>query len=206
MTKPHTAKLFRRFLNECDDTGLMRIQYCYQLGSTFVHLSLMEDMIIRAMSMCDGIKVAKVLGPDVPKWEQLIHKTREVEGSTLGNMIQILSKHGILSDDLKYLRWVKEKRDIFVHRLFRGGEWPGELDADECQMMVRRLRYLEIVFERASPRIWPILARVNLMEITNFGSDGILAMNPGVFSDEEASPSDTPPTGEVSHTQSPGHC
>ena len=184
MTKPHTAKLFRQFLNEHDDTDLMRVQYCYQLGSTFVHLSMMEDMIIRAMSMCDGIKVAKVLGPDAPKWEQLIHKTKEIEGSTLGNMIQILSKHGILDEDLKSLRWVKEKRDLFVHRLFRGGEWLGDLDAAECQVMVRRLRYLEIVFERTSYRIWRILARARLLEITNLGSEGILANNPGFFSND----------------------
>ena len=187
MTRTHTAKLFRQFLNDCDETDLMRIQYCYQLGSTFVHLSMMEDMIIRAMSICDGIKIAKVLGPDVRKWQHLIHKTRVIEGSTLGSMIQILSKHGIRENDLKYLRWVKEKRDIFVHRLFRNGEWPGELDADECQVMVRRLRYLEIVFERASGRIFPILGRVGLMEITNLGADGILASNPGLFSDEEYS-------------------
>jgi hypothetical protein len=184
MTKRHTAKLFRQFLSERDDTDLMRIQYCYQLGSAFVHLSMMEDTLIRAMAVCDGIKVAKVLRTDASKWRQLTDKTKEIQSSTLGNMIQLLSKHDILDADLQYLRWVKEKRDIFVHRLFRGGEWPGELDPDECQMMVRRLRYLEIVFQRAAHRIWSILARANLMEMMDFGSDGSLVMNPGIFSDD----------------------
>jgi hypothetical protein len=148
MTKPYTAKQFRQFLSERDDTHLMRIQYCYQLGSTFVHLSMMEDTIIKAMSICNRIKVAKALGSDMPKWQQFVEKSRQIESSTLGNLVQILSRHGILDTDLNYLRWLKEKRDIFVHRLFRGGEWPGELDADECQVMIRRLRYLEIIFQQ----------------------------------------------------------
>jgi hypothetical protein len=50
----------------------MRFQYCYQLGSAFVHVSLMEDMIIDAMTICDGIKVANVFGSDAPKWKWLI--------------------------------------------------------------------------------------------------------------------------------------
>ena len=140
MTKLHTAKLFRQFVRERDDTDMMRIQYRYQLGSTFVHFLIMEDTIIHAMAICDGIKVAKVLRSDAPTWQQMADKTKGIQSSTLGNTIHLLSRHDILDADLRYLRWVKEKRDVFVHRLFREGEWPGELDPNECQMMVRRLR------------------------------------------------------------------
>jgi len=58
---------------------------------------------------------------------------------------------------------------------------PGELDAAECDVMVRRLRYLEILFDRASARIWKILARANLVLIDDLGDAGLLIINPEIF-------------------------
>jgi hypothetical protein len=46
--------------------------------------------------------------------------------------------------------------------------------------MVRRLRYLEIIYDRASAQVWKILARAKLIELEIF-EDGMLAINSGMF-------------------------
>jgi hypothetical protein len=51
----------RKFLSPKRDVDAMRIYYCYQLGSTFVSLGLMETRIVTAMMTCDRIKLAKVI-------------------------------------------------------------------------------------------------------------------------------------------------
>jgi len=155
--------------------------YCYQLGSTFIYLNRMEHSIINAIAMCNHIQVGKVLGPDIKKSDQIMGRLNVLHDSTLGSLIKILSRHLGDQTDLQYLRWLKDKRDFFVHRFFRQEEWPGELDAVECDVMVRRLRYLEILFDRASARIWKILARANLVLIDDLGDAGLLIINPEIF-------------------------
>ena len=66
MDKNIPAGKVRRFLSPKRNVDVMRIYYCYQLGSTFVSLGLLERRIITAMVMCDRIKLAKVIQNDVP--------------------------------------------------------------------------------------------------------------------------------------------
>src|SRR3954468_23875906 len=61
MRKALTGSAFRKFIAEQDESDMLRIQYCYQIGSTFVVLGLMESTVIDAMGVCDRIKVANVL-------------------------------------------------------------------------------------------------------------------------------------------------
>src|SRR5258708_36521680 len=122
MRRPITASAVRALMSAQEDLDVLRIHYCYQIGSTFVNLAMMEDTIIHAMSICDRIKVANLLGADASNWSQLlIEKTSKLQSSTLGNLISILSKHSIAPGDLEYLKWVKAKRDFFVHRFFHQG-------------------------------------------------------------------------------------
>ena len=179
-----SSKGFREFVQKLDDENSFRFHYCFAIGSTFVLLAKMEDAIIHSMSMCDRVKVKTVLGEDVTAWQRMLAKQTTLQNSTLGNLIAILSRHGIFDADLRYLRWLKEKRDIFIHRFFREGAWPGDLDQQECEAMIRRLRYLEIIFDRASSQVWKILARAGLIELEVF-SDGMLAINSGAFDDPE---------------------
>ena len=53
MREPTTAPAFRTFMAGAEDLDVLRIPYCYQIGSTFVSLALMEDTIIDAMWICD---------------------------------------------------------------------------------------------------------------------------------------------------------
>jgi hypothetical protein len=181
MRRDLSAAAFRRHIEELDDRDALATLYCYQIGSTFVHMNLMEDALIRAMSICDRVKVARAFGNDEPAWQRLLDKTQTLQNSTLGSLITLLSRHNIAETDLAYLRWLKGKRDLFVHRLFHDSSWPGELDRDELPFRCRRLLYLEIIFARASRRVWHIFARANLMEMTDLGSDGFLMMNLDVF-------------------------
>ena len=128
-----------------------------------------------------AFKLKNSLGTDVKKWDDLTRRLGRLRDSTLGNLIKILSRRVIYEEDLRYLRWLKVKRDFFIHRFFHRGEWPGELDSDDCDVMIRRLRYLEIVFCRASQRIWRIFARARLVLLHDLGESGMLMMNPDMF-------------------------
>ncbi len=180
---PLTASAIRKWIEGHSDLDIVRMHYCYQLGSTFVNLALMEDTIINAMLMCDGIKVAELLGSDAPAWQSVLKKRDKLRSSTLGNLITILAKHNIQNTDLEYLRWVKEKRDFFIHRFFDGHHWPGELDEEPLSIMCRRLLFLEVIFFRASHRIWKILENAGLLNCVDLGEDGVLMTNPDLFDD-----------------------
>jgi hypothetical protein len=181
----HTGEAFKSFIGRLNQTSLSRVHYCYQIGSTFIYLNRMEDSIISAIGMCDRIQVEKVMGADVKKWDDFTRRLGRLRDSTLGNLIKILSGHIICENDLRYLRWLKAKRDFFIHRFFHGGEWPGELNSDDCDVMVRRLRYLEIVFNRASQRIWKVFARARLVLLSDLGEAGMLMMNPDMFEESD---------------------
>lgn len=176
-----SAAAFREFLKQRDDLDALRVHYCYQIGSTFTSLALMEDTIINAMLMCNQIQVSSVLGPDLQKWEKFLEKQKYLQDSTLGNLISLLSRHGINADDLRYLRWLKNKRDFFVHRLFHKGRWPGELTTDDAEPLRRRLLYLEKIFVRAQNRIWDVFARAGLLHRIDLNEGGSLILNPDLF-------------------------
>ena len=96
-------------------------------------------------------------------------------------LIQILSKHGALPSDVVYLRWFKEKRDYFIQRFFHDHNWPGDLGDNDADHIIRRLRYLEMIFIRASARMGKILANADLLERVDLGADGSLLINHRFF-------------------------
>lgn len=184
MKKDMPARKVRKFLSPKRNIDVMRIYYCYQLGSTFASLGLMETRIVTAMLMCDRIKLAKIIQDDVLSWDKIAARHVQLSSSTLGNLLTILSKHNIAETDLSYLRWVVTKRNFFIHRFFETEAWPGELSEHGVRVMSRRLLYLERIFQRAENRIYRIFQRAGLVEITDLGEDGCLVMNVGALSNE----------------------
>jgi hypothetical protein len=184
MKKDIPVQKVRRFLSPKRNLDVMRVYYCYQIGSTFVNLGLMEMIIVTAMATCDRIRLAKMLHGDVPAWNHIVERHSKLRSSTLGNLIAIMSKHGIGGSDLAYLKWVKDKRDFFVHRFFHDEPWPGDLPEGAIRILCRQLLYLEHVFRRAGNRIHKILSRAGLVEYMDLGSDGALVMNVGSLSGE----------------------
>lgn len=176
----------RRFLSPKSNIDIMRIYYCYQLGSTFANLGLMESRIVTAMATCDRIKLTKVLQEDVPAWQDIVQRHSQLQSSTLGNLLAILSMHNIREVDLNYLKWVKKQRDFFVHRFFDNYAWPGDLSDSAIRKLCRRLRYLEYVFARAGRRIHKIFSRAGLVEYLDLGEDGALIMNVGALEGENS--------------------
>ena len=134
-----------------------------------------RDELLRPNQSCEPPRAGRI------DWQRLVNKTSALQSSTLGNLVSILSRHEISREDLTYLKWVKVKRDFFIHRFFHRGEWPGELEGGEIDAACRKLLYLEIIFRRASRRIWHIFARSNLITLHDLGSDGILMTNLGSF-------------------------
>jgi hypothetical protein len=51
--------------------------------------------------------------------------------------------------------------------------------------MTRRLIAIQHWLRRGQRRVWFIFARANLVVIKDLGENGILAMNPDLFEDEE---------------------
>jgi hypothetical protein len=180
------ASKVRRFLSPKRNIDVMRIYYCYQLGSTFTSLGLMERQFITAMMTCDRIRLAKVLQDDAPFWSSIAARHAHLQSSTIGNLLAILSKHGIVETDLAYLRWVKGKRDFFIHRYFEDEPWPGDLSEHGVRIMCRRLLYVDHIFRRAANRIYKIFQRAGLVEITDLGEDGYIVMNVGALSGDLA--------------------
>lgn len=167
----------RKFLTPKRNVDVLRVYYCYQVGSTFLNLGLLETTIVMAMASCDRIKVDKVFQEDAAAFKYIGERHAQLSSSTLGNLINILSKHGIDGSDLAYLRWVKEKRDFFVHRYCRIDPWPGDLHDHALRVLCRRLTYLELIFARAGNRIYRILGRAGLMHVQELGEDGYMVSN-----------------------------
>ncbi|WDR06682.1 hypothetical protein PSQ90_04260 [Devosia rhodophyticola] len=172
----------RRQIAHLSDLDLVRTRYCYQIGSTFVACALLEDSVISAMLMCDRLKVNTVLRQDISNWEQLLLKQKQLQDSTLGTLISLLAKHSITPSDLSYLRWLKSKRDRFIHRFFHTGNWPGDMSERDVDRLCRSLGALEIVFIRGSRKMMHILGRAGLMQIEVL-TEGVLAFNPDAFKD-----------------------
>jgi hypothetical protein len=109
--------------------------------------------------------------------EHIVERHAQLQSSTLGSLIAILAKHSVGSTDLAYLRWVKEKRDFFVHRFYHDEPWPGDLPDHTLRILCRRLLYLDHIFRRAGNRIWKIFARAGLMARIDLGENGAVIMN-----------------------------
>jgi hypothetical protein len=171
------VRKIRKFLSPKRNIDVVRIYYCYQIGSTYLQLGLMETTIISAMTMCDRIRLSKVLQDDAPAFQHIVERHAQLQSSTLGGLIAILSKHGIGETDLAYLKWVKDKRDFFVHRFCHDEPWPGDLPERALRIICRRLLYLDHIFRRAGNRIWRIFARAGLMARIDLGEDGAVIMN-----------------------------
>lgn len=157
-----------------------KFHYCLNMGFTFVSMAALEDRIINLMTMCNAVRVKSVLEADTEAWQLLLEKRGALEQSTLGSLVKILAAH-IAPSDLRYLQFIKTKRDDFVHRFFRHGEWPGDLDAKDCEWATRRLLAMNIIFGRAKERFVGILIRSGLLigePMSRRGADGMLLMNP----------------------------
>lgn len=168
---------FKSFVNAQDEISTERIIYCYQIGSTFVCLSSMEQNLIHAITMCDKIKL-KNKDPNMSMARLLLSKREHTLNSTMGNIIRLLQHNGISEKNLNYLRWLKRKRDFFIHRFFEKCPWPGELNAKQIEIQCRRLRYLEKIFLRGSERLWKILVEEKFLYCEDLGENGSLLFNP----------------------------
>jgi hypothetical protein len=173
VTRAALAKLIAKM----DEPSFARFLYCQHMSATFIAVHQLEHMIISAMLMCDSVQVGKLLREDVATWQKMLRKKDDLQRSTLGNLIGILERHSIDPVDIAYLRWVKDKRDYFIHRLFHGGGWPGDIDVESSRFMTRRLVAIEIWLSRAEKRIWHIFRRAGLVLIDDLGSSGLLITN-----------------------------
>lgn len=182
--------MFKATLNKDDlqtligsmsDIDVARFLYCQEMAGAYIAIGKFENMLISAMHMCDRVKVQKVLGPDQGWWARSLEKKALLEGSTLGSLIKILERHDVDKADIAYLRWIKDKRDYFVHRLFHGNAWPGELGEEDCQFMRRRLLAIQIWLERGERNIWLIFERAGFVELDRLTDGSLLAMNAGVY-------------------------
>jgi hypothetical protein len=131
--------------------------------------------------MCDRVKLELKLGSDADRWNRSTAKRSALQGSTLGSLIKILERHDIASADIDYLKWIKGKRDYFVHRMFHDDVWPGDLDVEGCRQMVRRLLAIQLWLSRAERNLWLIFERAGFVQLDRLGDGGLLATNMGIY-------------------------
>jgi hypothetical protein len=168
-------------LESMNEEDFARFLYCQHMAATFLAVSKFEDSLVRAMQLCDRVKIKNALRDDLSLWDQALLKQEILRGSTLGLLINMLESHKVDSKDVGYLRWLKDKRDYFVHRLFHKGEWPGDLDIEDCRRMSRSLLAIQKWLNRGERQIWLIFERADFVELTHFDDGSILAMNLGVY-------------------------
>lgn len=178
MFRPDLSKeQLLEIVGDMSEDDVARFLYCQEMAGTYLAVGKFEDMLISAMQMCDRLKVQHRLGADADRWERFVAKRAMLQGSTLGSLIKVLEKHGIATDDIRYLKWIKDKRDYFVHRLFHEGAWPGDLDGEDCRFMSRRLLSIQLWLSRAERRIWIIFERAGLLTLDRLEDGGFLAAN-----------------------------
>ncbi len=163
------------------ELDLARFFYCQEMAGTYIAVGMFESMLISAMHMCDRVKLQKALGVDKDNWQNSLEKRAVLEGSTLGSLIKILERHDVTPADISYLKWIKDKRDYFVHRLFHDHAWPGDLDEEACNFMRRRLLAIQLLLQRGERNIWSIFERARFVELDRLSDGSILAMNMGVY-------------------------
>lgn len=129
------------------------------------------------MLVCEKIRIESKLGDDAVSWNYIVKKQRTLQDSTLGNLVAILARHAIEEHDLNYLRWLKVKRDFFIHRFFHIGCWLGDMNHAQLESLFRTLRYLQIVFFRGSQRIVPVFLRAGLLQELFSDKSGVLVAN-----------------------------
>jgi hypothetical protein len=182
MFKPNLTKAqLCDIIEGMSDLDVARFLYCQEMAGTYLAVGKFEDMLVSAMHMCDGLKVEKVLGSDKSRWERSLAKRALLQGSTLGSLIKILERHSVHEADIGYLRWIKDKRDYFVHRLFHAGAWPGDMDEGGCRFMTRRLIAMQPRLSRAERNIWSIFERAGLVELDRLEDGSLLATNVGIY-------------------------
>jgi hypothetical protein len=138
-------------------------------------------MLVSAMHMCDRVKLAKALGSDKDRWERSLAKRALLQGSTLGSLIKILERHDVGQADIAYLKWIKDKRDHFIHRWFHEAAWPGEMDEEGCRFMSRRLLAIQLWLSSAERNIWSIFERAGFVELDHLADGSLLATNMGIY-------------------------
>lgn len=181
MFRPELSKeQLLEIIGAMSEDDVARFLYCHEMAGTYLAVGKFEDMLISAMQMCDRLKVQNRLGADADRWDKFVAKRAMLQGSTLGSLIRVLEKHGIAAEDITYLKWIKDKRDYFVHRLFHEGAWPGDMDAEDCRFMSRRLLSIQLWLSRAERRIWIIFERAGLLTLDRLDDGGFLAMNSGL--------------------------
>lgn len=163
------------------DGDVARFLYCQEIAGTYIAVGKFENVLVSAMHMCDRVKVQKMLGQDEDWWTRSLQKKALLQGSTLGSLITLLERHDIGKADIAYLRWIKDKRDYFVHRLFHDHAWPGDLSEEDCDFMRRRLLAIQLWLERGERNIWLIFERAGFVELDRLADGSLLAMNTGVF-------------------------
>jgi hypothetical protein len=172
-----TKNQVQSVITEMSELDFARFLYCQEIAGAFLAVSQFESALISAMLICDQVKLQKKLGTDETAWAQIIAKKKELEGSTLGSLIKILERHDIVSTDLNYLRWIKDKRDYFIHRHTHEVGLAGDLGLEDCHHMRRRLLAIQLWLERGEHNIWLIFERAGFLELTQCNDGGFLAMN-----------------------------
>lgn len=176
-----TKTQLRDIIEGMSELDVARFLYCQEMAGTYMAVGRFEDTLIDAMRMCDRVRLEKALGADSNRWTQSLAKRTLLQGSTLGSLIKILERHDVAEADTRYLKWIKDKRDYFIHRLFHEGAWPGDLDAESCHFMTRRLLAIQLWLSRGERNIWSIFERAGFVALDRLDDGSLLATNLDVW-------------------------
>lgn len=173
---PFSSQELSELIANFDDDDAVRFTYTVLLGRVFSSISMLEDSVVSALWFANRIEV-RGLDPSFGSFDEHMKKRDTLQQMTFGNLIKVLESNAACGADLSYLNFVKRQRDYFVHRFFIDNPAPGDLTIHGAETVFRKLRYLEIVFWRASRRVWLVLGSNGYAQVTDLGPSGLLVMN-----------------------------
>jgi hypothetical protein len=174
-----TSEQFSQEILSTPEVQFSKIYYCFYFGNVYVQLSLLEQTIMDALLMCNKFDdVLRVSGGNA---QELIRKQRILHASTLGSLLKYMEQGGVRREGLSYLRYLKDRRDLFIHNFFHSHAWPGDLRYQDAEVHIRRLRFLELTFARGVNRIWKVLSDSGHFVRVDLGADGAILYNTDMF-------------------------
>lgn len=165
-----------RTLADFSREDVLGLIYEYRIGRVFSSIAVVEDAMVQALWACRNVHLVGQ-PEDASPVEGIVWRRSVLQDQTFGNLIQILSRNGLSDPSLNYFRFLKRLRDRFIHRFFEDHVFPGEMREGYFTSHMRDLRCFELVFWRATNRIWHILGHEKYDRVTDLGDHGLLLWN-----------------------------
>lgn len=149
------------------------------LGGVFSQLCILEECV-GGLILCSKVQLELKLDPEALSNSDLfVEKYKKIRAFTLGRLMTVIEKSGIVGRDIRYLRAIVELRNDFVHRLSDQVPLPGDWER-YGYTLEQFSEYTGYVFRHmsAATHYFPRIMVKRGLLAGKFGDFGALLWNP----------------------------